>query len=434
MPSPKRAVLLVNLGSPASTDVPDVRNYLREFLGDERVIDIKPRWLAWVLVNWVIAPTRAPKSAKAYREVWQPEGSPLVITSKSVRTKLASALGADAPVYLAMRYGQPSIANVITQMLADGVTEVLLFPQYPHYAMSSWETVEVKVFEEAARIAPLVKFTTVLPFYQDADYIEALHTVSKPYFDQPHDFVLFSYHGIPVRHLRKGDASNAHCTLVPDCCNTCSAAHAMCYKAQITKTTQALVKRAGLADGGPAGAGTSSTTWPTSSTRSPPAPDPGPGAMEEGAWDLGSGSDASVTARPRIRYLAPRRAAASGVTTRCWSWLGAPAGRSPGTSGASRPPNRATTAGSSTPLQTMPCAPAESASAARRSTSDCTSSHGPRPHAAASSSAARLVSTVTPRMPHVSPAPSTAAASIASPPDACTVSSRTSCAAARRAA
>jgi ferrochelatase len=249
MSSPKRAVLLVNLGSPASTDVPDVRNYLREFLGDERVIDIKPRWLAWVLVNWVIAPTRAPKSAKAYREVWQPEGSPLVITSKSVQTKLASALGTDAPVYLAMRYGQPSIANVITQMLADGVTEVLLFPQYPHYAMSSWETVEVKVFEEAARIAPSIKFTTVLPFYQDADYIEALHTVSKPYFDQPHDFVLFSYHGIPVRHLRKGDASNAHCTLVPDCCNTCSAAHAMCYKAQITKTTQALVKRAGLADG-----------------------------------------------------------------------------------------------------------------------------------------------------------------------------------------
>jgi len=115
--------------------------------------------------------------------------------------------------------------------------------------MSSWETVEVKIFAEAARLAPEMKLTTVLPFYEDADYIEALHTVSKPYFDQAHDFVLFSYHGIPERHLRKGDASKAHCTLVPNCCDTCSAAHAMCYKAQITKTTQALVKRAGLADG-----------------------------------------------------------------------------------------------------------------------------------------------------------------------------------------
>ncbi|AKC83196.1 ferrochelatase [Verrucomicrobia bacterium IMCC26134] len=249
MSSPKRAVLLVNLGSPASTDVPDVRNYLREFLGDDRVIDIQPRWLAWFLVNCIIAPTRAPKSAKAYREIWQPGGSPLVLTSKSVRDKLAVSLGADAPVYLAMRYGQPAIADVISRMKADGIEEVLLFPQYPHYAMSSWETVVVKVYAEAARLAPELKIECTQPFYEDADYIEALYEVSKPYFDRPHDFVLFSYHGIPERHLRKGDASKGHCTLVPNCCATCNPAQAMCYKAQITKTTHALVKRAGLTAG-----------------------------------------------------------------------------------------------------------------------------------------------------------------------------------------
>ena len=129
------------------------------------------------------------------------------------------------------------------------MTELLLFPQYPHYAMSSWETVVVKVYEEAARLAPTLRIESVQPFYEDADYIEALYQVSRPYFEAPHDYILFSYHGIPVRHLRKGDASNAHCMKVADCCTTCSAAHAMCYKAQITKTTHALVRRAGLPDG-----------------------------------------------------------------------------------------------------------------------------------------------------------------------------------------
>jgi len=241
----KRAVLLVNLGSPDSTSVADVRRYLREFLGDERVLDL-PAPLRFALLEGIILRTRPKKSAHAYASIWQPEGSPLVITSRSVRDKLASALGPQTPVYLAMRYGKPSIASVIAQMAGDGITEVLLFPQYPHYAMSSWETVVVKVFEEQAKLAPGLKITTVQPFYQDAEYIEALYTVTAPYLSQPHDLLLFSYHGIPERHLRKGDSSKAHCTLVADCCTTCSPAHATCYKAQVLATTRALVARAGI--------------------------------------------------------------------------------------------------------------------------------------------------------------------------------------------
>ena len=250
MSQPKRAVLLVNLGSPDSTEVPDLRRYLREFLGDARVIDLKPRWLAKFLVNCVIVPTRAPKSAKAYREIWTPQGSPLVVTSMNVQKKLVSALGPETHVFLAMRYGTPSLASVLQAVAAAGVDELLLMPQYPHYAMSSWETVVVKVQDEAKRHAPRTKIACVQPFYEDADYIEALYQVSKPHLEaNAHDHVLFSYHGIPERHLRVGDASKAHCTVAPDCCNSCSAAHAMCYKAQITKTTQAFVKRAGLPDG-----------------------------------------------------------------------------------------------------------------------------------------------------------------------------------------
>jgi protoporphyrin/coproporphyrin ferrochelatase len=242
----KRAVLLVNLGSPDSTSVPDVRRYLREFLGDERVLDL-PDAARWLLLEGIILRTRPKKSAHAYKEVWTEQGSPLLVISRSVRDKLASQLGPDTPVYLAMRYGQPSIASVVARMAEDGVTEVLLFPQYPHYAMSSWETVVVKVYEEAGRLAPQLRVSMVQPFFADPDYIEALYTVTAPYLAKNYDKLLFSYHGIPQRHLKKADSSKAHCLTVPDCCNTCSPLQATCYRAQVLATTRALVARAQLA-------------------------------------------------------------------------------------------------------------------------------------------------------------------------------------------
>ena len=242
----KRAVLLVNLGSPASTSVGDVRRYLREFLGDERVLDV-PAPLRWLLLEGVILRTRPKKSAHAYASVWKPEGSPLVLTSMSVQKKLSETLGKDIPVYLAMRYGKPSIPDVLNQMKADGIEQVFLMPQYPHYAMSSWETVVVKVYQDAEKLFPKLKIDLLQPFYQDADYIEALYEVSAPYFSKPHDLLLFSYHGIPERHLRKGDPSKAHCMEVKDCCSHCSPVQSTCYRAQVFATTKALVKRAGIA-------------------------------------------------------------------------------------------------------------------------------------------------------------------------------------------
>jgi ferrochelatase len=242
---PKRAVLLVNLGSPDSTAVADVRRYLREFLGDERVLDV-PAAVRWALLEGIILRTRPKKSAHAYAQVWTPEGSPLIATSKRVQQKLSAALGDATAVYLAMRYGQPSIASVVAQIAADGIDELLLFPQYPHYAMSSWETVVVRVQEEVARQVPRLRMTTVQPFYADEDYIAALHAVAAPFLAQPYDHLLFSYHGLPARHMRKADSSRAHCMLVPDCCTTCSPAHATCYKAQCLATTRVLVAKAGI--------------------------------------------------------------------------------------------------------------------------------------------------------------------------------------------
>jgi ferrochelatase len=243
---PKRAVLLVNLGSPDSTSVPDVRRYLREFLGDERVLDMAAP-LRWALLEGIILRTRPKKSAHAYAQVWTKDGSPLIVTSQRIRETLATALGPSTPVYLAMRYGRPSIASVVGQIAADGTEELLLFPQYPHYAMSSYETVVVRVMEEVAKQAPALRISTVQPFYADADYINALHLVAAPYLATEHDHVLFSFHGLPQRHMRKADSSHAHCLTVPDCCTTCSPAHATCYRAQCFATTRALVAHCRIA-------------------------------------------------------------------------------------------------------------------------------------------------------------------------------------------
>ena len=242
----QRAVLLANLGSPESTSVADVRRYLAEFLGDERVLDAPRQPLRWLLLHGIILRTRPAKSAHAYASVWTPEGSPLIAASRKVQQKLAAALGPEVPVALAMRYGRPSVATAMAQLASSGVSELLLIPQYPHYAMSSWETVVVHVRNEVARLAPHLRLEIVPPFYAEADYIEALHATLQPFLSQPYDHLLFSYHGLPVRHLRKADSSRAHCTLVPDCCNCSSPAQATCYKAQITRTTELLVRRAGL--------------------------------------------------------------------------------------------------------------------------------------------------------------------------------------------
>ncbi len=239
----KNAVLLVNLGSPESTSVSDVRTYLREFLSDDRVLDT-PKPIQQFVLNCFILPTRPKRSAEAYEKVWTDEGSPLIVTSRNVQSLLQERI--DDPVALAMRYGKPSIPDTIAELKEKGIERILLVPLYPHYAMSSYETVVVRVMEEVAAQMPEVEIDTVQPFYDEPDYIEALYQSAKPYLETDFDHLLFSYHGIPVRHLTKADSSNAHCQVVKDCCATCSPAHATCYKAQTLATTNAFVKRAGI--------------------------------------------------------------------------------------------------------------------------------------------------------------------------------------------
>jgi ferrochelatase len=241
---PNRAILIANLGSPDSTSVGDVRRYLREFLGDERVIDL-PAPLRRLLLETLILPRRPKRTARAYAKIWTPGGSPLVVATERVRQALAAAL-AGPPVHLAMRYGRPSVASALAALAAEGSDDVLLIPQYPHYAMSSWETAVVRVYEEAAAHFPGMRISCVQPFYGDADYIEVLHAVAAPVLARGYDHLLFSYHGLPVRHLRKADSSHAHCMMSADCCTNRSPAHATCYRAQCLRTTAEFARRAGL--------------------------------------------------------------------------------------------------------------------------------------------------------------------------------------------
>lgn len=241
MPSP--AVLLVNLGSPDSASVPDVRRYLREFLMDGRVLDA-PFPIRWFVVNCLILPKRPKESAHAYSTVWTPEGSPLVVTSRQVQARLQAQL--ELPVELAMRYQNPAIPDAVARLRARGADRVLLIPLFPHFAMSSFETAVVRVQEVAAATAPGMEIVVQPPYYAEPDYIAALVASAEPQLQQGYDRLLFSFHGIPERHLRKSDPTKAHCLQVKDCCRVASPAHEFCYRHQCFRTVEEFVRRAGI--------------------------------------------------------------------------------------------------------------------------------------------------------------------------------------------
>jgi ferrochelatase len=237
----KKGVLLVNLGSPDSPAVGDVRRYLREFLMDGRVLDA-PYLVRWFVVHGCILPFRPKQSAEAYHKIWQPGGSPLVLMSRKVQERLQERVA--IPVELAMRYQNPSIGYAVQKLHEQQVDKLLLIPLFPHYAMSSFETAMVRVQEVAAKIAPTMSVQVVPPYYDAPEYIEALVTRAEPYLMQDYDHLLFSFHGLPERHLRKSDLTGCHCLKVENCCAVPSPAHATCYRAQCLKTVERFVRRA----------------------------------------------------------------------------------------------------------------------------------------------------------------------------------------------
>ncbi|MDG1571385.1 ferrochelatase [Robiginitalea sp. M366] len=239
-----KGVLLVNLGSPDSPTPKDVKPYLDEFLMDERVIDA-PKWLRTLLVRGIILNTRPKRSAKAYAKIWWEEGSPLIILSERFREKVQAHT--EMPVALGMRYGSGSIEEGMRELEAKGVDEVLLVPLYPHYAMSSYETVVVKALEVQAAHFPNMRVTTFPAFYKDPRYIEVLsRSIAEGLEGFEYDHILFSYHGIPERHIRKSDPTHFHCKIDGQCCQTNSVAHHTCYRHQCYDTTELVTQALNL--------------------------------------------------------------------------------------------------------------------------------------------------------------------------------------------
>lgn len=242
-----KGILLVNLGSPDSTSTKDVRSYLNEFLMDERVIDI-PYWKRFLIVKGIILRVRPKKSAEAYKKIWWKEGSPLVVISELFTNKLRTKT--NTPIALGMRYGSMSIKKAIQELHNKGVTEILLVPLYPHYAMSSYETVVVKAEAVCKQHFPDINLDVLPVFYNNSEYIKVMSDNINRHLDGfDYDHILFSYHGIPERHIFKSDTTKGHCKIDGSCCNIASEAHKTCYRHQCFETTKGIVKTLNLKDG-----------------------------------------------------------------------------------------------------------------------------------------------------------------------------------------
>ena len=232
-------VLLMNLGSPDTTKTNDVRKYLNEFLMDERVIDM-PYLSRFLLVRGIINPFRAPKSAHAYKEIWTEEGSPLIVISENQKKELEKII--DLPVEIAMRYGSYNPQEGFERLLkrVPALKEVILVPMYPHYAMSSFETAAEYAKDIYTKNKYSFKLKIAKPFYNHPEYIQSLASSVEPYLKEPYDQLLFSYHGVPGRHLQKTDPTKSHCLKVENCCRVDSPAHEFCYRHQCFITTELL--------------------------------------------------------------------------------------------------------------------------------------------------------------------------------------------------
>ena len=236
------ALLLVNLGSPASTEVADVRRYLNQFLMDPYVIDV-PWPLRRLLVSLILL-RRPAQSAKAYASIWWPDGSPLLVLSR----RLLDAMRLQwhhGPVELAMRYGEPSLDRVLSRMAMQGIENVTLAPLYPQFADSTITTVIEQVKTVIADRKLPIRLNILPPFFDQPDYLDALADSARPYLQEDFDHLLLSFHGLPERHIRKllKNIDPNHDLSRSDSQGLSDAVLARCYRSQCLRSAEAFAAR-----------------------------------------------------------------------------------------------------------------------------------------------------------------------------------------------
>ena len=245
----RTGVLLINLGTPDAPTPKAVGRYLREFLMDGFVIDV-PFPLRWFLVNVVIVPRRKHQSAKLYQKVHSEEGSPLLVNTRKLALEVERALGNGAGDYVvefAMRYGNPSIGSALARLVSAEVKQIIVAPLYPQYAESSFETavVETKRRAEELGCSNLLQFLP--PFYDQPDFIKASAQQAATHLNgDASEHIVFSFHSLPERHVRRLDKSKHHCLVNPDCCAEISSINRNCYRAQCIATARAIANELGL--------------------------------------------------------------------------------------------------------------------------------------------------------------------------------------------
>ncbi len=240
-------VLLAQLGTPASPAVADVRRYLREFLSDPRVIDL-PGPARWLLVNGIIAPFRAPKSARAYRSIWTPQGSPLLVHSRAFAEALQRELGGGFRVALGMRYGAPRLVDALAELWEAGASRIVALPLYPQVAESSSGTAIAAIRDAADRRADAPPIAFVPAFFADAGFVDAVAADARAVLEVERcEHLLLSYHGLPERHVRAADPTRGHCLASASCCDAPpDEVLARCYRAQCFATSRAVARALAL--------------------------------------------------------------------------------------------------------------------------------------------------------------------------------------------
>lgn len=241
-----KAVLLINLGTPAEPTARGLREFYRYFFADRFVFDINPIGL-WLLRNLVIMPLRAPRTARDYAGIWMDEGSPLQVYSERVRHGVQEkfdAAGADVAVRIGMAYSKPFIAHALSELEREGRDEILVFPMYPQYAAATTKSAFHTVRSAAAswRQAPQLRF--IDDFFADPVFIRTWAEVIGANLEQANiDHLVFSYHGLPEAAIRKADDSG--CCKFGDCCDKVGEANRNCYRAQCLATSRAIAAALG---------------------------------------------------------------------------------------------------------------------------------------------------------------------------------------------
>lgn len=237
----KTGVLLVNLGTPDSPETGDVRKYLREFLLDKRVIDI-PTVPRWMLINFIIAPFRAPKSAKIYRELWEERGSPLKFYGEDVKKLLQEKLGDKYVVSFGMRYQNPGLQGALEELQLQGVEKIKVIPMFPQYASSSTGSAIEKVMDIVKNWEVIPSIDIVSNFVEEPLFIDAFADIARKYMNETKfDHFIFSYHGLPERQIKKASFDN-YCQLNNKCCSVYHKKNTYCYRAQCFQTSRHLAK------------------------------------------------------------------------------------------------------------------------------------------------------------------------------------------------